>query len=69
MRFVSGHVPVYAEGLNSSMLLAAAALGSQDSRTSKTSVNEGQGKRKGPELYERTQPVWRTSEQWPPGEA
>lgn len=62
MRFVSGQVPIYVEGLNSSMLLAAAALGSQDSRTSKTSVDEGHGKRKGPELYERTQLIWRTSE-------
>lgn len=27
------------------------------------------GRKKGPELYESSQPIWRTSEQWPPGKA
>lgn len=68
-RLMSGQVPVYMEVLDSSMLPAAAAQGSQDSRTSKTSVDKGHGNYKGPELYKSTRPIWRTSEQWPPGEA
>lgn len=50
-RLTSGQVPVYMEGLDSSMLPAAANQGSQGSRTSKTSVDEGNRKKKGPELY------------------
>ena len=69
VRLTSCQVPVYMEGLHSSMLPAAATQGSQDSRTSKTSVDEGHGKKKRPELYESTQLIWRTSEQRPPGEA
>lgn len=68
-RLMSGQVPVYMEGLDSSMLPAAAAQGSQDSRTSKPSMDEGYGTKKGPELYESTRPIRRTSEQWPPGKA
>lgn len=45
-RLMSGQVPVYMEGLDSSMLPAAAAQGSQDSRTSKPSMDEGYGTKK-----------------------
>lgn len=50
-RLTSGQVAVYMEGLDSSMPPAAATQGGQDSRTSRASVDEGHGKKKGPKLF------------------